>query len=188
MNDRSDQPRDPESGQVPPHAGAEDPTVEQPRPDSQETVAAPAEAAKPAEPVETAKSDDAVKPAEPVETAANAQQAPPAAGQVPPVPGQAPYGTPPPGWVAPAGLQAPPRQGGFRRFAGNRATQLVGVGLVGMLIGGGIVGGVAAATFHNDGGRPGVHRSYDGNTGPGGRDLRGGPGFDGGGRGGGYGG
>jgi len=182
MNDQSDQPRDPESGQVPPHAGPEDPTVEQPRPDSQETVAAPAEAAKPAE--ET--------------TAANAQQAPPAAapapaagqvppGQVLPVPGQAPYGTPPPGWVAPAGLQAPPRQGGFRRFAGHRATQLVGVGLVGMLIGGGIVGGVAAATFHNDGGRPGVHRSYDGNTGPGGRDLRG-PGFEGRGGGGGYGG
>lgn len=175
MNDRSDQPRDPESGQVPPHAGAEDPTVEQPRTE--------AETAKLAEPADTAKADDAEKPAEET-TTANAQQAPPAPGQVPPAPGQAAYGTPPPGWVPPAGFQAPPRQGGFRRFAGHRATQLVGVGLLGMLIGGGIVGGIAAATFH-DGGRPGIHRSYDGNGGPGGRDFRGpgsdnrGPGFDG---------
>jgi len=171
MNDRSDQPRDPESGQVPPHAGAEDPTVEQPRPDADETTEA-------AKPVESAKSDDAEKPVEET-TAANAQQAPPAPGQVPPAPGQAAYGPPPPGWV-PAGLQAPPRQGGFRRFAGHRATQLVGVGLLGMLIGGGIVGGIAAATFH-DGGRPGIHRSYDGgrdNRGPGNFDNRG-PGFDG---------
>jgi hypothetical protein len=166
MNDRSDQPRDPESGQVPPHAGAEDPTVEQPRPE--------AETAKLEEPAEAAKSEDVEKPAEET-TAANAQQAPPAPGQVPPAQGQAAYGPPPPGWV-PAGLQAPPRRGGFRRFAGHRATQLVGVGLLGMLIGGGIVGGIAAATFH-DGGRPSIHRSYDGgsgNRGPGNFDGRGG--------------
>ncbi len=145
MNDRSDQPRDPESGQVP---GAEDPTVEPPRPEA-----------------ETAKPVEAEQPAEET-TAANAQQAPPA---------QAAYGTPPPGWGAPAGLQAPPRQGGFRGFVGHRATQLVGVGLLGMLIGGGIVGGIAAATFH-DGGRPGIHRYHDGY---GGRDFRGPGGFDG---------
>ncbi len=155
MNDRSDQPRDPESGPVP---GAEDPTVEQPRAETE-----PEAAGKPAEETATA----------------NAEQAPPVAEHA--APGHATYGaTPPPGqapWGAPAGLQAPPRQGGFRKFAGHRATQLVGVGLLGMLIGGGLVGGIAAVAFH-DGGRPGIHRGYDGNGGPGGRDFRG-PGFDG---------
>ncbi|GAA3536569.1 hypothetical protein GCM10022222_20370 [Amycolatopsis ultiminotia] len=61
----------------------------------------------------------------------------PAAG--PPVP-QLQWGVPLP----------PRRRGGFRRFVGNRATQLVGVGVLGLLVGGGVVGGVMVATQHSD--------------------------------------
>lgn len=44
----------------------------------------------------------------------------------------------------------------MRRFAGHRATQLVAVGLLGLVLGGGIVGAVAANRFDhgNRGDRP----------------------------------
>jgi hypothetical protein len=82
---------------------------------------------------------------------------PPGAGPQQAAP-QPPYGQVPPGmWGAPP----PPRQpGGFRRFAGNRVTQLVAVGVLGLVVGGGIVGGVMAATQHD--GRPGISRVRDG--------------------------
>ncbi|WP_410667318.1 hypothetical protein [Amycolatopsis sp. cmx-4-68] len=101
--------------------------------------------------------------------AAHGQQPPPAPPTPQlsqPGPGQA-YGA----WGA--SQAAPPRQaGGFRRFVGHRATQLVGVGVLGLLIGGGIVGGIAAATSHGPrDGRPGIHRQYGGPNGS--------PGFDG---------
>ncbi|MEV6897874.1 hypothetical protein [Amycolatopsis sp. NPDC051372] len=92
-----------------------------------------------------------------------------------PQPGmQQPYGQqPPPGaWGAPQPVRRP---GGFRRFVGNRVTQLVGVGVLGLLVGGGIVGGVMAATQHD--GRPGMSHFRDGGGGGGYREFRGGPGF-----------
>ncbi|UKD53478.1 hypothetical protein L3Q65_37140 [Amycolatopsis sp. FU40] len=64
----------------------------------------------------------------------------------------------------------PPKQSGFRRFVAHRATQLVAVGVLGLAVGGGIVGGVMAATHHP--GRPGMsqhqggHRFNDGGPGP----------------------
>ncbi len=63
----------------------------------------------------------------------------------------------------------PPKQSGFRRFVAHRATQLVAVGVLGLVVGGGIVGGVMAATHHP--GRPGMsqhqggHRFNDGGPG-----------------------
>ena len=99
------------------------------------------------------------------QTAAHGQQAPPAPPTPQlsqPGPGQA-YGA----WGPPQAA-APRRPGGFRRFVGHRATQLVGVGVLGLLIGGGIVGGIAAATSHSGGprdGRPGIHRQYTGPNG-----------------------
>jgi hypothetical protein len=112
------------------------------------------------------------------QTAAHGQQPPAQAGPPTPQlsqpgPGQA-YGA----WGPP---QAAPRQpGGFRQFVGHRATQLVGVGVLGLLIGGGIVGGIAAATSHGGGprdGHPGIHRQYNG---PDGNQGRGFPGRGGG--------
>ncbi|QRP45848.1 hypothetical protein [Amycolatopsis sp. FDAARGOS 1241] len=97
----------------------------------------------------------------------------PAGPQESGIPPQPPYGQqPPPGaWGAPQ----PPRQpGGFRRFVGNRVTQLLAVGVLGLLVGGGIVGGVMAATYH--GGRPGSSHFRD-SRGGGYRDFRGAPGF-----------
>jgi len=103
--------------------------------------------------------DGAAAPAAEPAAAAPEPAAHPQAGPVPP---------PQPAW----GVPAQPRQpGGFRRFVGHRATQLVGVGLLGVLVGGGIVGTIAAVNHHD--GRPGHYRVYDG--GPGFR----GPGFDG---------
>ncbi len=53
----------------------------------------------------------------------------------------------------------------MRRFAGHRATQLVAVGLLGLVLGGGIVGAIAADRFDHD--RPGHVRMYDrGDRGP----------------------
>ncbi|MFI7117727.1 hypothetical protein [Amycolatopsis sp. NPDC049868] len=89
-------------------------------------------------------------------------------------PAAAPAG-PPPGWV-PA-QQAPPAKGGFRRFAGHRATQLVAVGVLGFVLGGGIIG-TAVGLASRDGDRPGFSREH---RGPGGhgmdRDFRDGPGW-----------
>ena len=42
----------------------------------------------------------------------------------------------------------------------HRATQLVAVGLLGLVLGGGIVGAVAAGRFDDRGG-PGHHRMHD---------------------------
>lgn len=54
----------------------------------------------------------------------------------------------------------------MRRFAGHRATQLVAVGLLGLVLGGGIVGAIAANRFDHDRG-PGHVRMYDrGDRGP----------------------
>ncbi|VVJ23724.1 Translation initiation factor 2 domain [Amycolatopsis camponoti] len=103
------------------------------------------------------------------QTAAHGQQMPgpptPQLAQAGPGPGYGAWGPPP------AAARQP---GGFRRFVGHRATQLVAVGVLGVLIGGGIVGGIAAATSHGPrDGRPGIHRQHA-VPGPGG-----GQGFDG---------
>ncbi|MFC3897557.1 hypothetical protein ACFOWZ_39290 [Lentzea rhizosphaerae] len=63
-------------------------------------------------------------------------------------------------------VAAPARPGRVRRFAGHRATQLVAVGLLGLVLGGGIVGAVAANRLDHRGG-PGHVRMYDrGDRGP----------------------
>ncbi|MFD5091703.1 hypothetical protein ACFWMR_13950 [Amycolatopsis thailandensis] len=100
--------------------------------------------------------------AKPVEPPAEAQAGTPAAAG------------PPPGWV-PA-QQAPPKKGGFRRFAGHRATQLVAVGLLGFILGGGVIG-TAVGLASRDGDWPGFSREHRGQDGPGAhRDFHGGPG------------
>lgn len=78
---------------------------------------------------------------------------PGAQGEGAPNPGAQGQAAPPPPPQPPAGQQwgvpmPPPRPGGFRRFVGNRVTQLVAVGVLGLAIGGGVVGGVMAATYH----------------------------------------
>ncbi|WP_394617463.1 hypothetical protein JNUCC0626_49110 [Lentzea sp. JNUCC 0626] len=87
-------------------------------------------------------------------------------------PGQQPTAAEPPPAAAPppaAPLPPPPpprRPGRVRRVAGHRATQLVAVGLLGLVLGGGIVGAVAANRFDDRGG-PGHVRMYDrGERGP----------------------
>jgi hypothetical protein len=66
--------------------------------------------------------------------------------------------------IPPAAPVAGP--GRVRRFAGHRATQLVAVGLLGLVLGGGIVGAVAANRLDHSG--PGHIRMYDrGERGPG---------------------
>ncbi|MET8761511.1 hypothetical protein [Lentzea sp. NPDC004782] len=55
---------------------------------------------------------------------------------------------------------APVTRGRVRRFAGHRATQLVAVGLLGLVLGGGIVGAVAANRIDHRSG-PGHVRMYD---------------------------
>lgn len=71
---------------------------------------------------------------------------------------------PPPAAVPSAAVPAQP--GRARRFAGHRATQLVAVGLLGLVLGGGIVGAVAANRFDDRGG-PGHMRMYErGERGP----------------------
>ncbi|WP_406640054.1 hypothetical protein [Amycolatopsis sp. WGS_07] len=121
-----------------------------------------AAAEQPAHPSQPASAAEAGKPNQPSE-------APPAAAaeqtaQQPAQPG--PFAQP-----SPWGMPLPPRkQGGFRRFLGHRATQLVAVGVLGLAVGGGIVGGVMAATNHHSG-RPGMsqhqggHRFNDGGPG-----------------------
>ncbi|MDT7725036.1 MAG: hypothetical protein QOI21_1612 [Actinomycetota bacterium] len=109
--------------------------------------------------------EPAAVPAE--ETVVNQQ--PPPAGPPP-----FPYAPPP---------QPPSRPGRVHRAVRNRAVQLVGVGVLGMVIGGGIVGGVVALSSGHDGprdGRGGYSQHYDQRGGPGNRG-----GFDQPGRGGG---
>ncbi|MBE1499438.1 hypothetical protein H4696_006538 [Amycolatopsis lexingtonensis] len=171
----NDQPREEKAPQ-----GADQPTVEQPTTPA-ETPAVPAQqppaqpaAAAPGEPAAPAADQTAVlgqqPPAQPATPAAGGGQAPPTPQLSQPGPGQS-YGA----WGPPAA--APRQSGGFRRFVGHRATQLVAVGVLGLLVGGGIVGGIAAASHHGPrDGRPGMHRQY---SGPQGFDGRG-PGFRGG--------
>ena len=173
----NDQPRE-----VP--EGTEDPTVEQPtaksaadqpttRQPAGETTALPnAAEGEPAAqaPAATTALPNAAQAGD--QTAAHGQQPPPTPQLSQPGPGQS-YGA----WGPPQAA-APRQPGGFRRFVGHRATQLVGVGVLGLLIGGGIVGGIAAATHHGPrDGRPGIHRQYDG---PDGNQGRGFPGRGGG--------
>ncbi|WP_340685889.1 hypothetical protein LCL61_05815 [Amycolatopsis coloradensis] len=69
--------------------------------------------------------------------------------------------------------QVPPRKGGFRRFAGHRATQLVAVGALGFLLGGGIIGTAVGLASRDGDRRPGISREHRGPGGPGmHRDFR----------------
>lgn len=167
----NDQPRE---EKVP--EGPDQPTVEQPTAHTgaaeQPTAQQPATPAAEPAPAGTTALPNAAQA--PDQTAAHGQQPPPA----PPTPQLSQPG-PGPAYGAWGPPQAAPRQpGGFRRFVGHRATQLVGVGVLGLLIGGGIVGGIAAATSHGPrDGRPGIHRQYNG---PDGNQGRGFPGRGGG--------
>jgi hypothetical protein len=77
-----------------------------------------------------------------------------------------------------AAAAVPAGRGRARRFAGHRATQLVAVGLLGLVLGGGIVGAVAANRFDERGG-PGHMRMYErGERGPDRGNDRGGDRFD----------
>ncbi|KOV84460.1 hypothetical protein [Nocardia sp. NRRL S-836] len=68
---------------------------------------------------------------------------------------------------------APARRSRLRGFARHRATQLVAVGLLGLVLGGGIVGAVAADRSDHRGG-PGSFRAHDrGERGPDRFDQRG---------------
>jgi hypothetical protein len=128
-----------EQGPTPPPQGppSNDPQAARPAPD-QATTPLPADA--PATPGQ-----------QPAPEQPAAAQAPPAAA-VPaePIPSAA----------------APASRGRVRRFAGHRATQLVAVGLLGLVLGGGIVGAIAADRFDHRGG-PGQVRVYErGDRGP----------------------
>lgn len=162
-----------EQGQAPPPpepgAPRNDPQAK-PAPD-QATTPLPADAPAGASPQPTAElptpapaaGEPAATPAAPTETSApttetsTAAEPPPAAAPIPVA-------------AAPAG------PGRVRRVAGHRATQLVAVGLLGLVLGGGIVGAIAANRFDDRGG-PGHVRVYDrGERGPdrGDRGYRGG--------------
>ncbi|MFS8095599.1 hypothetical protein LFM09_00505 [Lentzea alba] len=146
-----------------------EPQAAQPAPD-QATTPLPADASAtpgqqpapeqpaPEQPAATAAEAPAATAAEAPATAATAAEPPPAAAPVPPA--------------------APVGPGRVRRFAGHRATQLVAVGLLGLVLGGGIVGAIAANRFDD---RPGHVRMYDrGDRGPdrGDRGDRGGDRFE----------
>jgi len=133
-----------EQGQTPPPAepSKNEPQASPPAPD-QATTPLPAEA-----PATTGQQPAAGQPA------ATAAEAPPAE-----TPTTATAATP----AAPIPPAGPGRA---RRFAGHRATQLVAVGLLGLVLGGGIVGAVAANRFDDRGG-PGHMRMYErGERGP----------------------
>jgi hypothetical protein len=187
----NDQPREEKAPE-----GADHPTVEQPT--AQDGAADQPTAQQPAVPAaqSPASAQPAAEPAAGQPTASDAATAQASAGttalpnaaqagdqtavhgQQPPAPPTPQLSQPGPGqaygaWGPPQA--APRRPGGFRRFVGHRATQLVGVGVLGLLIGGGIVGGIAAATSHGPRtDRPGIHRQYNGpNQGPDGRGFPG---------------
>lgn len=141
----------------------------------------PAEGSAPTEPASEARAADAGPhtPASPVEppAAAATEQQPPAA--MPQAAGAEPPGAPgggvPPTHTPPghAGFPPPRRGAAVGRFARHRATQLVAVGLLGLVLGGGVV-----SMLDHDGGhdrrggafeRPGHSRLDD--RGPG-RDFR----------------
>jgi hypothetical protein len=140
-----------EQGPTPPPQGpsSNDPQAARPAPD-QATTPLPADA--PATPgQQPAPEQPAAAQPHPAAPEPAAAQAPPAAA-VPaePIPSAA----------------APASRGRVRRFAGHRATQLVAVGLLGLVLGGGIVGAIAADRFDHRGG-PGQVRVYErGDRGP----------------------
>ncbi|EOD67160.1 hypothetical protein [Amycolatopsis vancoresmycina] len=168
----NDQPREEK-----PPAGADQPTAVQPtaqgkpaaqgepaagqgEPATQAVPSPPAGPAAASQPAGTAPGEGGAAAQPPADqTAVHGQQPPPA----PPTPQ---LSQPGPGQTYAWGPPAARQPGGFRRFVGHRATQLVGVGVLGLLVGGGIVGGIAAATHHGPrDGRPGIHRQYDGPNG-----------------------
>ncbi|MFI6099984.1 hypothetical protein ACIA8G_30925 [Lentzea sp. NPDC051213] len=138
-----------EQGQAPPppEPGAQknEPQAAQPAPD-QATTPLPADA--PATPgqqptAEQPAATSAEAPAAPATETSTAAEAP-AAAPVPPA-------------AAPVAA-VPAGPGRVRRIAGHRATQLVAVGLLGLVLGGGIVGAIAANRFDD---RPGHVRMYE---------------------------
>ncbi|MFJ5989405.1 hypothetical protein [Lentzea sp. NPDC092896] len=159
-----------EQGQTPPpqEPSKNDPRAAQPAPD-QATTPLPAEA-----PATPGQQQTAELPATPAarqqaadQQATTAAESPaaPAAPQQAATAAEAPAGPPPPPAATPSAAVPAPR-GRARRFAGHRATQLVAVGLLGFVLGGGIVGAVAANRFDDRGG-PGHVRMYErGERGP----------------------
>ncbi|MEU0878420.1 hypothetical protein ABZ345_07490 [Lentzea sp. NPDC005914] len=131
-----------EQGPTPPpqEPSRKDPQAAQPAAD-QATTPLPADA--PATPGQ----QPAPAQPDPGHPAATAAEPSPAAAPVPPA-------------AAPVPPAAPARPGRARRFAGHRATQLVAVGLLGLVLGGGIVGAIAANRMDHRGG-PGHVRMYD---------------------------
>ncbi|MBN6037167.1 hypothetical protein [Amycolatopsis sp. 195334CR] len=139
--------------------GAEQPTVEQPSPPPQPGAesaarsgagAPPPAAPQPGAEQPTAAQTAAMQQPGPAQSGGEQQTSAHQAG-----PATAHQG-PPPGW---APTKAPP--GKFGRFVRHRATGLVAVGLAGVLVGGGVVGMIAA--FSHDGprdGRPGIAREF----------------------------
>lgn len=138
MSEQGQAPPPPE----PPRDGAQnEPQAARPAPD-QATTPLPADA-----------------PAQPGQQQPTAEQptaaAPQAAGQ--PGPQSTPEQPAATASEAPAAA-TPAGPGRVRRFAGHRATQLVAVGLLGLVLGGGIVGAIAANRFDD---RPGHVRMHD---------------------------
>ncbi len=153
----------------------EDPLGSTPEPTPQ-----PPRAEQPTTPLPSTGTPPAAQPSPAAEAPRQAAAPPPAAGTEPAEPvttasaAEAPAGPPP------VHATAPRRR--FRQVAAHRATQLVAVGLLGLVIGGGFV-----ALLDRDGhrggahGRPGISRMDD-RGGPGGPGPRGdrdrGPGWD----------
>jgi len=73
---------------------------------------------------------------------------------------EAPVGPPPPPTEAagPAYATAPPPRRRFRQVAAHRATQLVAVGVLGLIIGGGVVALLDHDGYGRGHGRPGISR------------------------------
>ncbi|HUQ60184.1 hypothetical protein [Lentzea sp.] len=143
-----------EQGPTPPpqEPSSNDPRVARPAPE-QATTPLPADA-----PATPGQQPTVRQPTAPQPTAAQPEAAPqhPAAEH----PAAAP---PPPAAAAPVAV-APAAPGRVRRFAGHRATQLVAVGLLGLVLGGGIVG--AATRFDHRGGPGHVRMHERGDRGP----------------------
>lgn len=135
-----------------------EPTPQQPRAE-QPTTPLPATDPQPAQPTDP----------EHVATASAAE---------PPPPGSA---TPPPHVAAagPAYATAPPPRRRFRQVVAHRATQLVAVGVLGLIIGGGLVALLDHDGYRGNHGRPGISRMDDrGAPGPAPRPGPHGPGWD----------
>ncbi|MET9226527.1 hypothetical protein [Lentzea sp. NPDC003310] len=154
-----------EQGQTPPprEPSQNEPRAAQPAPD-QATTPLPAEA-----PATPGQQSTAELPAQPAAAPTPQQPAPPhpAPADTPAATSaEAPAGPPPPPPAATPSAAVPTPPGRGRRFVRHRATQLVAVGLLGLVLGGGIVGAIAANRFDHRGG-PGHVRMYDrGERGP----------------------